>query len=129
MCFFFSLIPATIWVVLGYFILYSSTKTQGTVQRFGHFFGYLGVRCCRVVPGNGRLCNAYGPLSFNRNHDQVKAFPAIETDRFIGWSLCRSATHLSPTPGNIRPALTQRSLRTRPRSPAASAPAAFSEAR
>jgi hypothetical protein len=29
MCFFFSLIPATIWVVLGYFILYSSTKTQG----------------------------------------------------------------------------------------------------
>jgi hypothetical protein len=37
MCFFFSLIPATIWVVLGYFILYSSTKAQGTVQRFGYF--------------------------------------------------------------------------------------------
>ena len=37
MCFAFSLIPATIWVVLGYFVLYSSTKTQGTVQRFGHF--------------------------------------------------------------------------------------------
>ena len=37
MCFVFSLIPATIWVVLGYFVLYSSTKTQGTVQRFGHF--------------------------------------------------------------------------------------------
>jgi hypothetical protein len=36
MCFFFSLIPATIWVVLGYFILYSSTKTQGAVQRFGY---------------------------------------------------------------------------------------------
>jgi hypothetical protein len=37
MCFAFSLIPATIWVVLGYFVLYSSTKTQGTEQRFGHF--------------------------------------------------------------------------------------------
>ena len=37
MCFFFSLIPATIWVVLGYFILYSSTKTQGTVEKFGYF--------------------------------------------------------------------------------------------
>jgi hypothetical protein len=35
MCFFFSLIPATIWVVLGYFILFSSTKTQGAVQKFG----------------------------------------------------------------------------------------------
>jgi hypothetical protein len=37
MCFFFSLIPATIWVILGYFILFSSTKVQGTVQRFGYF--------------------------------------------------------------------------------------------
>jgi hypothetical protein len=35
MCFFFSLIPATISVVLGYFILFSSIKTQGPVQRFG----------------------------------------------------------------------------------------------
>jgi hypothetical protein len=34
MCFFFSLIPATICVVLGYFVLFSSTKTQGAVQMF-----------------------------------------------------------------------------------------------
>ena len=35
MCFLFSLIPATIWVVLGYFVLFSSTKSQGPVQIFG----------------------------------------------------------------------------------------------
>jgi hypothetical protein len=35
MYFFFSLIPATLWVVLGYFILFSSTKTQGGVKTFG----------------------------------------------------------------------------------------------
>jgi hypothetical protein len=36
MCFLVSLLPATIWVVLGYFILFSSTKTMlETVQRFG----------------------------------------------------------------------------------------------
>jgi hypothetical protein len=35
MCFFLSLIPATIWVVVGYFILFSSTKTEGSVQLFG----------------------------------------------------------------------------------------------
>jgi hypothetical protein len=35
MCFFFSFIPATIWVVLGYFILFSSTRTQGAVKIFG----------------------------------------------------------------------------------------------
>ena len=36
MCFFFSLIPATIWVVLGYFVLFSAAKTQGAVQLFGY---------------------------------------------------------------------------------------------
>jgi hypothetical protein len=35
MCFFFSLIPATIWVVLGYFVLFSSRKTHGAIQMFG----------------------------------------------------------------------------------------------
>lgn len=35
MCFFFSLLPTTIWVVLGYFILFSSTKTAGGLQLFG----------------------------------------------------------------------------------------------
>ena len=31
MCFFFSLIPATIWAVIGFFILFASTKTEGTI--------------------------------------------------------------------------------------------------
>ena len=35
MCLFVSLIPATIWVVLGYFILFSTNKTVGAVQLFG----------------------------------------------------------------------------------------------
>ena len=35
MYFFFSLIPATLAVVLGYFILFSSTKAQGGVKTFG----------------------------------------------------------------------------------------------
>jgi len=35
MCFFFSLLPATIWVVIGYFVLFSSSKTHGAIQAFG----------------------------------------------------------------------------------------------
>jgi uncharacterized membrane protein (DUF485 family) len=35
MCFFFSFIPATFWVVIGYFVLFSSTKTEGAIQTFG----------------------------------------------------------------------------------------------
>ena len=35
MFFFLSLIPATLLIVLGYFVLFSSTKTQGGVRIFG----------------------------------------------------------------------------------------------
>lgn len=35
MYFFFSLIPATLALVLGYFVLFSSTKAQGAVKAFG----------------------------------------------------------------------------------------------
>jgi hypothetical protein len=36
MCFFFSLIPATMCVVLGYFILFSATMSRGPVRTFGY---------------------------------------------------------------------------------------------
>lgn len=35
MCFFFTLIPMTIFIVIGYFVLFSSTKTEGPVRKFG----------------------------------------------------------------------------------------------
>ena len=36
MCFFISLIPATFWVIAGYFVLFSSTKTDGDgIRIFG----------------------------------------------------------------------------------------------
>lgn len=35
MCFIFSLVPATLLVVIGYFVLFSSTKTEEGVRKFG----------------------------------------------------------------------------------------------
>jgi hypothetical protein len=35
MCFVFSLIPATFWVTVGYFVLITSAKAEGAVQKFG----------------------------------------------------------------------------------------------
>ena len=35
MLFFFSLLPATLAVVLGYFVLFSSAKAEGNVKTFG----------------------------------------------------------------------------------------------
>ncbi len=37
MCFFISLLPATIWAVIGYFVLLSSTRAEGRVQTLGHW--------------------------------------------------------------------------------------------
>ena len=35
MCFFFSLIPATVLAVIGYFVLYTSARADGRVGAFG----------------------------------------------------------------------------------------------
>ena len=35
MCFFISLVPATFWLAVGYFILYCSTRADGGVKTFG----------------------------------------------------------------------------------------------
>ncbi len=35
MCLMFSFVPATFWVVVGYFVLFSSARTEGRVRTFG----------------------------------------------------------------------------------------------
>lgn len=35
MCFFFSLIPATFWLVIGYVVLFLSSKADGRLRTFG----------------------------------------------------------------------------------------------
>lgn len=39
MIFFISLIPATLLAVLGYFVLFASTRTQGGLERLGQYLG------------------------------------------------------------------------------------------
>lgn len=35
MCFFFSFMPATFWLVVGYFVLFSATRADGRVGTLG----------------------------------------------------------------------------------------------
>ena len=60
MWFFASLIPATIWVVLGYFILFSSTKTQGQVQRFGQILAVWVFVIAALLPVMGAYATFTG---------------------------------------------------------------------
>lgn len=50
MCFFFSLFPATIWLIIGYFVLFSSTKTEGGVQKFGQVLSLWVFVIAALIP-------------------------------------------------------------------------------
>lgn len=61
MCFLFSLIPATFWLVVGFFVLYTSTKAEGTLQKFGKILAIWIFIIALLFP----VCGAYMTLSGN----------------------------------------------------------------
>jgi len=50
MCFFFSFIPATIWLILGYFIMFSATKTDGAMRTFGRILAIWTFVIAACIP-------------------------------------------------------------------------------
>ena len=50
MCFFFSFVPATLWLVIGYFVLFSSTKADGRVQAFGQILAIWTFIIAALLP-------------------------------------------------------------------------------
>jgi hypothetical protein len=59
MCFVISLIPATFWAIVGYFILFSSTRAKGTVQTLGRVLAVWTF----IIAGFILLGGAYVTLS------------------------------------------------------------------
>lgn len=59
MCFFFSLLPATMWLVVGYFVLFASSKTQGGVQTLGRVLAIWLFILAALIP----LAGAYVTFS------------------------------------------------------------------
>ena len=59
MCFFFSLIPATFFVLLGYFVLVSSRKAEGNIGKFGLILAIWLFIVALFFP----ICGAYMTLS------------------------------------------------------------------
>ena len=53
MCFFFSFIPATFWVVVGYFVLFASTKAEGGIRTFGKALAIWTFVIAALVPAMG----------------------------------------------------------------------------
>lgn len=59
MCFIFSFIPATIFSVIGYFVLFSSSKSEGNIQKFGQILAIWVFVVALLFP----ICGAYATVS------------------------------------------------------------------
>ena len=60
MCFFFSFMPATFWAVIGYFVLFSSTKAQGGVRTFGRILAVWIFIIAAILPMAGAYVTLAG---------------------------------------------------------------------
>lgn len=73
MLFFLSLLPATIAVVIGYFVLFSSTRSEGGIKRFGQFLSIWMFFLAGVVILGGLIAPVIGfrgPMSGMMEHMQ-----------------------------------------------------------
>lgn len=59
MCFFFSFLPATGWLVAGFFVLFAATKAEGGLRTFGRALGTWAILIALMFP----LMGAYMTLS------------------------------------------------------------------
>ncbi len=60
MCFFFSLIPATVWAVIGFFVLFASTKAEGGLSKFGQVLGTWALVIATLFPVVGAIVTVAG---------------------------------------------------------------------
>ncbi len=60
MCFFFSLIPATVWTVIGFFVLFASTKAEGGLRKFGQVLAAWSFVIAALFPLGGAFVSLAG---------------------------------------------------------------------
>ncbi len=59
MCFFFSFLPATGWLVISFFVLFAATRAEGSLRTFGRVLGVWAFVIALMFPVMG----AYVTLS------------------------------------------------------------------
>ena len=60
MCFFFSLIPATVWAIIGFFVLFASTKAEGGLSKFDRILAIWTFVIAAVLPLGGAYVTLAG---------------------------------------------------------------------
>jgi len=60
MCFFFSLLPATVWAIIGYFVLFASTRTDAGMRTFGRVLAVWTFVIAVLIPVGGAYVTLAG---------------------------------------------------------------------
>jgi len=60
MCFFFSLIPATFFVAIGYLVLFASSKAEGDIKKFGQILAVWIFILALLIPIAGAFITLSG---------------------------------------------------------------------
>ena len=78
MCFFFSFLPATGWLVIGFFVLFVATKAEGTLQTFGRALGMWAVVIALMFPIAGAYVTLSGSCPMNAMMERMQSGPSVE---------------------------------------------------
>lgn len=85
MVFIISLLPATIFIVIGYFVIFSSTKGEGAVKRLGQYLaGWLFFLAGVTVLGGvlGAIVGVESPMGGLMSMTQhMEAMQALEEEQ------------------------------------------------
>ncbi len=76
MCFFFSLIPATVWAIIGFFVLFASTKAEGGLSKFGQVLGTWSLVIAAIFPLAGAYVTLAGLCPMEAMMEQMHTPPA-----------------------------------------------------
>lgn len=60
MCFFFSLIPSTVWLVICFFVLFASTRAEGGLRTVGKMLAVWTIVIASLFPIGGAYVTIAG---------------------------------------------------------------------
>ncbi len=72
MCFFFSLLPATAWAIIGFFVLFASTKAEGGLSKLGQALGIWSLIIAALFPLVGAFVTLSGRCPLGAMMDNMQ---------------------------------------------------------
>jgi len=71
MCFFVSLIPATVWIIIGFFVLFASTKAEGGLRKFGQVLAIWVFIIASFFPIAGAYMTILGMCPMEQHFEEM----------------------------------------------------------